>query len=92
MQVKVKDSSYCVHAMPLDKDTLGLCNGYEKCIIIAPNQGKKSHTETLFHEILHAIEFEYNITIGHRIINCLEKSIPNILKNNPHLVKILTKL
>lgn len=64
------------------KDTAGLCDGDTQTIYLT--QGQKS--ETLFkiflHELLHAIEYSYEIDIPHKLIYKLEQPLADFIIEN----------
>lgn len=64
------------------RDPFGLCDFERKVILLKNKQSQKDLFKTFLHEILHAMEFEYNIPITHKIIYQLEESVFQLLKDN----------
>lgn len=48
-----------------DRETLGLCDPNIKTIFIRQRQTVKDRKNVIFHELIHAAEFEFNIKISH---------------------------
>lgn len=65
-----------------DPTCMGICNGLTKTIIIKSNLSDRQTLETLIHELLHAICFEFDVRIPHKLIYALEAPIIRILKLN----------
>lgn len=60
----------------------GLCEP-ETCIIYIRKGLKPLYRlEVVLHEILHAIDFEYGITLDHKLIEKLEKPLQRLLMDN----------
>jgi len=83
-QVVVGDSIYDVKFVrKIDADnTLGLCCSGSKTIWIRQKQTRQDTFLTFIHELLHAIEFEYELNIEHKLIHDLEKPIADLLFDN----------
>lgn len=60
-------------------DCVGLCVFDDREIYILRGQTPRERGATAWHEILHAIEWEYKVKIGHRIINRLEYAMLDVL-------------
>lgn len=60
---------------------LGLCVPGDN-IQIRLRQGRQETLETFVHEILHSIEFTYEIPIPHQLVYQLEKPIAKIILDN----------
>lgn len=60
----------------------GQCDGLTKQIIIQKGLSKKQTLRTFYHELLHAIDFEYKVKIPHRLINKLEIPLLNLFLSN----------
>lgn len=60
----------------------GLCDGDDKEIVIRTNLSSEERGMTLIHEILHAFEFEYSLTIPHKLIYKLERPIYDLFTKN----------
>lgn len=61
---------------------LGRCDPNKKQMLISMKHGKREAERTFIHEVLHAIEFEYDLRIPHALIRILEIPIWKILKLN----------
>lgn len=65
-----------------DKETLGLCCPSEKEILIKQGLEPQERLSTLIHEILHCIEFEFDVELPHKLIYQLEGPLTQILLDN----------
>lgn len=63
-------------------ECLGLCDSETKTIYIRLGQSPEERAATFLHEALHAIEFELERTIGHKIINLIEGPLAAMLLEN----------
>jgi hypothetical protein len=63
-------------------DNRGECRFDTKQIVLLRGMADGPTFETLIHELLHAIEFEYEIKMPHASIYALEGAIHAILKYN----------
>lgn len=63
-------------------ENLGECRFHSKQIALNKNQSKTEMEKTVIHELLHAVEFEHNITIPHETIYALEVALHKVLKLN----------
>ncbi|NDC55517.1 MAG: hypothetical protein EBZ69_01655 [Alphaproteobacteria bacterium] len=63
-------------------DTMGLADANEKTIYLKLGMSESETMKTLIHEMIHAIEFEWNEPIPHRITYTLEEGIWKVLKLN----------
>lgn len=61
---------------------LGCCNWETKEIFIKIGLNPKERAMTLVHELLHALEFEYDLSIDHALIYRLERPIYNLVYDN----------
>ena len=66
--------------------TLGLCDPGDKCIYIKLKEPPNETFKTLVHEVLHAIEDEYCISVPHAVIYKFEEAIHDVLIENLDLV------
>lgn len=66
----------------LGRNLVGLCEPNEKIIYIKTKQSKKEILSTLIHELLHAMEFEHEIPIKHKMVYRLERAILDMLLKN----------
>ncbi len=64
------------------KSDKGLCDGSTNTIYIRKSLDKSSMFRTFIHEVLHAMEFEYEMKVDHKIIHQLEKAIGDFLMVN----------
>lgn len=60
-------------------------------ILIASEQAHEQRRDTLLHEISHAIEGQLGMTIDHSFIHALGCGLSQVIRDNPDLVKWLTK-
>lgn len=65
-----------------EKDLLGLCNPCEKTIYIKQKQSFQERLDTLIHELIHAINFEYNFEIKHQHIYKLATCFAKLVVDN----------
>ena len=65
---------------------VGLCDPETKTIYIKYKQPPRETFLTFIHELLHAIEDEYEVEIGHPIIEPLEYAVANLLENNAEII------
>lgn len=63
-------------------DVLGLCDPNMRTIFIKTNLSDRLVLQTLIHELIHAIEFEYQQPIPHRITYTLDEGLAAILRLN----------
>lgn len=70
------------HGNAKDKNTVGMCCDDDKEICVRLGIGKREQAKTLIHELLHALEFEYQISIPHELIYKLEEPIYRLLCDN----------
>lgn len=61
---------------------VGYCNQKKKHLVIRDSQTDREAFSTLLHECLHAIEFEYEIKIKHKLVYELEKAMEQLLRDN----------
>ena len=62
--------------------TWGLCDPSDQIIYIRLGQSQGERLKTFLHELLHAIEYEYKITMPHRLIHKLEDPLARFLMDN----------
>ena len=60
-------------------DTLGLCDFERKVIFLKNKQSPKERFLTFIHEVLHAIEYEFNAGVEHELVYKLEVGIAETL-------------
>jgi hypothetical protein len=70
--------------LPSDKggSTMGDCDSGKKLIRIRMGLSAKERLSTYIHEVLHAMEFEYEIPIKHEMVYELETAITDFLIAN----------
>jgi hypothetical protein len=66
-------------------DCYGWCDSGKQEIVIATGLPPKERIITFVHEFLHAIEFEHNIKIPHKLIHQLEAPLAYLLTENTNL-------
>lgn len=67
---------------------LGCCKADTKEIFIKVGLRPKERAHTLIHELLHALEFEYELEVAHDLIYRLEGPIYDLVCDNfIHIVK-----
>lgn len=57
-----------------------------KMIYLKKGMSRKETLEIFVHEVLHAIEFEYGITLPHKIVYALQGPLALVLTQNPRSV------
>jgi hypothetical protein len=84
-EVKIGENTYEVvwkDEFPKDKKQLGESRFEEsKQILINLNQPIKEAVHTYWHEILHAVSFEYDAELTEKQVQALEKGLKNLLQN-----------
>ena len=65
-----------------DKGCMGVCDSETRIIKIKNGQSASETLATLIHELLHAMELEYDIKISHKNVYLLEKALLNLLLQN----------
>lgn len=79
----VKDALWTVrYVRTLGGNRSGLTDPSEKIIYIRQKIGSKERMRTFAHELLHAIEHEYEIEIPHRLIYRLEIPLVRLIVDN----------
>jgi hypothetical protein len=90
-KIKIKKSVYYLVAyVPKfeDPNQLGECinkhnpNG-SRMILLKSGMSKREERHIFVHELLHAIEFEYGISIPHNVIYALQEPLAEVLLMNP---------
>ena len=77
-----------MYKIVINKDKLiedgsdGYCNPADSVLVINSEVGPQRKWQVLVHELLHAIEVQYNIKLNHRKINQLESALYQLLKDN----------
>ncbi len=65
-----------------DGHTSGLCDPSENTIYVMLKQTPEERLKTVLHEILHAIEHEYQICIPHKLVYALEGPLAQLIIDN----------
>ena len=60
----------------------GACDPQVKTIYLEMAQSRKEMMSTFLHELIHAIEIEYGLTIRHKLVGNLEVAFLNLLAEN----------
>lgn len=60
----------------------GLCNNEEKTIYIKTKLDGYNRFVTFVHEVIHAVEYEYGFDIPHKLVECMDVGIANLLLVN----------
>ena len=69
--------------LPVGKNaTIGLCDEHRREILIRKGLSEDETLKTLLHELLHAMEFEYQIKIPHQSVYQYEEAIFDFLCAN----------
>lgn len=88
-QIELKDGIWDVVFKHELKDhgvfCTGLCDPGEKRISIKTGQTPDERFATLLHEVIHAIEFEFNIDLGEHTVRKLEKGLMQFLAQVLHV-------
>lgn len=78
-KITIGDVTYVIGVSDIIRDDVaGGCHQDQKMILISTDQNKNEAIATLFHEILHAIEAECGIKLGHRKINKMEYALAQV--------------
>lgn len=88
-RLKIGDRYYrirFVKSIRRDKRAIGLCDEARAEILIHSGLSDDEKLKTLFHELLHAMEFEYNIKIPHHSIYQYEEAIFDFFCANSDLI------
>ncbi len=81
--VIIKDEEYKIRFVrKLGPKTFGECDPETREIRIRFGQGREETLKTMIHELFHAIEFEYDLKIKHRLIHNLEEPLFLFLLSN----------
>lgn len=84
--LRIKDDVFYKVKFRRETDgAMGWCDQGKQEIIIATGLPPKERILTFIHEALHAIEFEHEIKIPHKLIYQLEAPIAYLLTENTNL-------
>jgi hypothetical protein len=82
-ELMIKDSIWKIKFVrELEGDCLGLCDPGEKIIYIKQGQSYQERLDSVLHEVLHAINFEYNFEIKHQHVYKLAEAMARIYVEN----------
>lgn len=65
-----------------NENAIGLCVFDDKEILVMLCQSERERLATLIHELLHAIEHEYGVEIGHKLIGVIEYAVADMVINS----------
>lgn len=94
-KIKIGAIDYEVKMLPKDKDNqYGACVYNHQTIYLSPNQLHQSASDTLLHEVLHAIwheaGIEHNeIIVEETVVRTLSTWLRIVFTDNPELVKFI---
>ncbi len=71
---------------PGGQGLLGYCSHPAAEIVLKSTQRARRKRSTLFHEALHAVNWEYGIRLSEKQIRKLETGVLNLLDDNPDLL------
>lgn len=80
------DVKFCRKTPDHPPTDVGLCDPETRTIYIRYKQSRRETLMTFLHEWLHAVEFEYEIEIGHTIIEKLEDAVIEFCEENPEVL------
>jgi hypothetical protein len=63
-------------------ETLGLCDPESRVIYVKKGLSKAMLFRTVTHELIHALEFEYELPIKHSLVYQLERALVDMLLMN----------
>jgi len=85
-ELHVNEETYSVRfvdKIPGEKlDVHGICDSGKHEILIRKDLTKSQTFRVFIHEVLHALEFEYEIKIEHKTVHQLEKAIGDLFIAN----------
>ena len=68
---------------------LGNCDPSDSTMRIRLKQTRREYFQTFMHEVLHAIEFEYDMKIPHNVVHDLEEPLARFIEENFELLALL---
>lgn len=82
--LKIRDEVYPIRYVTKFRDpkTMGECDPHKHEIRIKKGLTPKQEFRTIIHEILHALEFEYDLEMKHQLVYDLEKPLYRLFKDN----------
>jgi hypothetical protein len=75
-----------------DRGHLGECCGNNATIGLDDNLHSDVERKVLLHEIIEAINFEYELELAHNKISTLESSLYQVIMDNKELIKSFWKV
>ena len=90
--VKVGACNYTIKELVIDSDDdfVGRCHPNQQLIEIDKRLPQDKKLQTLLHEVIHAICYEYgNLKINDNTVDILATSIITFLRNNPKVLKLI---
>lgn len=95
-RVLIGNIGYDITELPQDRIDAGVngdCSSvFNHTIRIDPNIVGHEAIETLFHEMLHAMEDVYRIKISHRQVYQLSKALADMIRHNPQIPYWMEKI
>lgn len=80
-----------VDAIPnAPQGAVGLNNCNTLRILLLKDQADDSMKDTMLHEIIHMLDYEYQLGLKERHVHCLASGLYAVLKDNPQVTKWLT--
>jgi F420-dependent methylenetetrahydromethanopterin dehydrogenase len=61
---------------------LGLCDGEDRIIYLADDLKGRRLVQTFLHEAIHAVDYDFNIKIPHKLVYALDRHLGNFLWTN----------
>ena len=80
--LKIRNTEYKLKFVKDISQASGLCDGADGLIIISKRQSPDNIFRTLIHEVIHAIEGEYEIKMSHENVYKFERAIFRFMKDN----------
>lgn len=79
--LKIGKSVYCVVLSPdVDERYAGSCDQDRKVILLSSEDTREELMATFAHEILHALEVETKVKLGHKRINKMEYALAQVFE------------
>jgi len=69
-----------------DKGRSGYSNANNQSIVVDKDMPQQLKETTFIHEVLHQIDYVYNIELSHKQVYMLEAGIYAFIKNNPSIL------
>jgi hypothetical protein len=95
-RILIGNIDYDIHPLPKEKILAGVngdcSNVLNHTMRIDPNLTGHDAIETMFHEILHAVEDVYRIKMSHRQVYQLSDALAHMFRFNPHIPYWMQKI